>query len=197
MALVVAFATLLCVSASSLLYKWPRKQDLAFHSQAYILENQVTHARLLPAESTHSFTYPTISLLLSLNALESNSLDLAGGWIFGYGGKWGRLTGLRSKGYLTGQGETSRTIKDKLIQVLADRGHDGSLLEDAWIMTMPSLFGWEDINPLTVYLCYKPGGVFWIAVLEVRLAILSITDSSIETPLHRSTILLEKPMCIC
>ncbi|KAK7446978.1 hypothetical protein VKT23_014191 [Stygiomarasmius scandens] len=36
------------------------------------------------------------------------------------------------------------------------------------MMTMPSYLGFEGINPLTVYFCYKPGGVLWLVVLEVH-----------------------------
>jgi DUF1365 family protein len=136
-------------------------------SRAYILENQVTHIRLLPAESAHSFTYPTLSFLLPLNALETGSLDLFRGWVFGYGGELGRLTGLCSNRYLIEQGQ-NRSIKDKLVQILQERGYDGSLLEDTWMMTMPSFLGWAGINPLTVYFCYKSTGEYWITVLEVE-----------------------------
>ncbi|KAJ6554539.1 hypothetical protein B0H19DRAFT_1210883 [Mycena capillaripes] len=132
--------------------------------RAYVLENQVTHARLFPVGSTHAFTYPTLSLLLSLNALESHSLDLGHGWIFGYGGRWARLVGLRPAPYLTDNGGS---IRQRLEKVLLDRGFGGDL-EDAWMMTMPSLLGFEGINPLTVYFCYRPGGVFFLTVLEVH-----------------------------
>ncbi|KAJ6464266.1 hypothetical protein C8R47DRAFT_1026218, partial [Mycena vitilis] len=132
--------------------------------RGYILENSVTHARLFPAESTHAFTYPTLSLLLSLNALEDHSLDLGRGWIFGYGGRWARLVGLRPAPYLTDNGST---IRQRLEEVMLDRGF-GADLDDAWMMTMPSLLGFEGINPLTVYFCYRPGGVFFLTVLEVH-----------------------------
>ncbi|KAJ6457158.1 hypothetical protein C8R47DRAFT_172679 [Mycena vitilis] len=129
----------------------------ALAPRGYILENSVTHTRLFPVGSTHVFTYPTLSLLLSLNALEDHSLDLGRGWIFGYGGRWARLIGLRPAPYLTDNGGT---IRQRLEKVLLDRGF-GADLEDAWMMTMPSLkLGFEGINPLTVYFCYRPGGVF-------------------------------------
>ncbi|KAF7326679.1 hypothetical protein MVEN_02605100 [Mycena venus] len=134
------------------------------YPRGYILENQVIHARLVPVGSTHAFTYPTLSLLLSLNALESHSLDLGWGWIFGYGGRWARLVGLRPAPYLT---ENGGSIRQRLEKVLLDRGFGGEL-EDAWMMTMPSLLGFEGINPLTVYFCYRPGGQLFLAVLEVH-----------------------------
>ncbi|EPQ55867.1 hypothetical protein GLOTRDRAFT_138622 [Gloeophyllum trabeum ATCC 11539] len=135
---------------------------------AYILVNQVTHARLLPVESAHAFTYPTVSLLLPLKALEKNDLDLAGGWVFGYGGLYGRLTGLRPSGYLTDNENDGKFIWSKLARILEGRGYDSDALEDAWMMTMPSFLGYEGINPLTVYYCYKPEGQLWVVILEVH-----------------------------
>lgn len=166
-----------CLSLSAILYSRHRLNKSLKHiprSQAYIFENQVTHARLLPAESAHAFTYPTLSLFLSLDALESHSLDIARGWVFGYGGIWGRLVGLRSRPYLAGV-EDTRTIRGKLEALLEKRGFcgKGNRMEDAWIMTMPSLLGYEGINPLTVYFCYRLGS-FWLAVLEVRASLESL-----------------------
>lgn len=142
-------------------------------TKGYILENQVTHARLLPVESKHAFTYPSLSLLLSLNALEDHSLDLGQGWIFGYGGRWARLVGIRPAPYLSDNGGS---IRERLEKVLVDRGFADGGLEDAWMMTMPSLLGFEGINPLTVYFCYRPGGKFFLTVLEVS----SILGSYLE-----------------
>ncbi|KAJ7153496.1 hypothetical protein C8R43DRAFT_1002246 [Mycena crocata] len=133
--------------------------------RGYVLENQVTHARLFPVGSTHAFTYPSLSLLLSLNALEEHSLDLGHGWVFGYGGRWARLVGLRPTPYLTDNGGS---IRQRLEKVLLERGYLDGGLEDAWMMTMPSLLGFEGINPLTVYFCYRPGGKFFLTVLEVH-----------------------------
>ena len=164
-----ACVTVLCLSLSYVVYQSNRKINVHL-SQGYVLINQVTHARLLPAKSSHSFTYSTLSYLLSLNALENSSLDLARGLVFGYGGIWGRVTGLRSAPYLADHpGSPAQTIKEKLVQLLKDRAYmrHGDVLEDAWIMTMPSFLGFEGINPLTVYYCYKPRGKFWLTVLEV------------------------------
>ncbi|KZT03298.1 uncharacterized protein LAESUDRAFT_704910 [Laetiporus sulphureus 93-53] len=133
--------------------------------KAYILENTVSHCRLLPESSAHAFRYPTLSLLLSLNALEDHSLDLARGWLFGYGGIHGRLVGLRSSVYLA---KDARSIRNKLLGTLAVHGFDCTLFSDAWMMTMPSLLGFEGINPLTVYFCYNMSEQLWLVVLEVH-----------------------------
>lgn len=192
-----AGVAIFCFSLSAYLYKKSRSTSLdttnTVRPQAYILENQVTHARLLPPESAHAFTYPTLSLLMSIDALESRSLDIGKGWIFGYGGVLGRLVGLRSESYL-GHERDTRTIREKLTALLTARGFlaQDVFLEDAWIMTMPSFMGFEGINPLTVYFCYK-SGIFWLAVLEVRkyaLILLILTS----TLLTRFTIHLGRHM---
>ncbi|KAI0759044.1 hypothetical protein C8Q74DRAFT_1372913 [Fomes fomentarius] len=147
---------------------------------AYILENVVTHARLLPTPSAHDFAYPTLAFLLPLDALESHALDLGRGWLFGYGGTSWRVTGLRSAAYLspdapptrtgTGSGGRSRSIKEKLREVLTECGHDAARLGEAWMLTMPSYMGYEGINPLTVHYCYEKDGereLAWV-VLEIH-----------------------------
>ena len=148
--------TLVCVSLSSLLYTKSSRDTVNSRPQGYILQNQVTHSRLLPADSAHAFTYPTLSILVSLNALENSSLNLASGWIFSYGGIWGRLVGIRPDPYLTKSFGRACTIRSKLEAILKDRDYSNieEYFQDAWMMTMPSFLGFEGINPLTVYFCY-------------------------------------------
>ncbi|KAI0369243.1 hypothetical protein BV20DRAFT_997085 [Pilatotrama ljubarskyi] len=157
---------------------------------AYILENTVIHARLLPAPSTHAFTYPTLAFLLSLNALETHALDLGRGWLFGYGGTAWRLTGLRNGAYLLPDsynppralslptdGRAShgvKSLKAKLAEVLVLQRVDERRVQqwakegDAWMLTMPSYVGYEGINPLTVYFCYASEGTLEWIVLEIH-----------------------------
>lgn len=141
------------------------------HPLGYILENEVKHVRLLPVKAAHAFTYNTLSVLVSLDALERGDLDLGFGWIFSYGGLWWRLSGIRSAPYLTPDAGNSQTIRQKLERILKDCGfsHDdsGHRLGDSWMLTMPSYLCLEGINPLTVYFCYQPGGELWLVVLEV------------------------------
>jgi DUF1365 family protein len=167
--------------------------DSRHMSAAYILESKVWHARHLPKESAHSFTYPTLSLLLSLSHLESHALDIGGSALFGYNPSDTRfsrvrLAGIRpgaylqdveaelnvgarlSRGGLTSHDGKERftTIRRKLVQVLCRFGHDSELLAGVWMLTMPSYMGVEGINPLTVYYCYKKDEeTVWIVVLEV------------------------------
>ncbi|KXN83992.1 hypothetical protein AN958_00639 [Leucoagaricus sp. SymC.cos] len=135
--------------------------------QGYIVENRVTHIRGLPISSSHAFRYSTLSFLLGLNALESGQLDLGSGFVFSYGGRWGRLLGLRSQPYLNTLSNSS--IRCKLEDQF--RGHhmlqEDETFQDAWIFTMPSILGFEGINPLTVYFCYKDQ-TLWTVVLEIH-----------------------------
>ncbi len=142
--------------------------------RGYVLRNKVTHQRLLPEPSSHRFVYPTVCLLVSLSALEKGALDIGRGLLFGYGGLFGRLTGLRPDPYLTAGGSKGNgsTIHGRLIHVLTPRfANAAELLVDSWMMTMPSLLGFEGINPLTVYFCYNSAGDFWLCVLEVRVSL--------------------------
>ncbi|KAI0354321.1 hypothetical protein OH77DRAFT_1405638 [Trametes cingulata] len=157
---------------------------------AYILENTVTHARLLPTPSTHAFTYPTLAFLLSLNALEAHALDLGRGWLFSYGSTAWRLTGLRSGAYLLPDSyrapsplspssdapasKNVKSIKTKLADVLIlqrvdeTRVREWAATGDAWMLTMPSYLGYEGINPLTVYFCYAQDGTLEWVVFEIH-----------------------------
>lgn len=149
-------------------------------ASAYILENRVHHTRSLPPESAHSFTYPTLSLLLSLSHLEAGILDLGGGILFEYNkrGKtrWRlRVLTIRPQPYLqdspgsSTKGKESPSIRSKLEMVLRRFDYDATLLDGVWMLTMPCYLGVEGINPLTVHFCYKHGETrLWLVVLEVR-----------------------------
>jgi DUF1365 family protein len=139
-------------------------------SHGYVIRNKVTHHRLLPQPASHTFNYSTLFFLVSLNALETHSLDLGRSWIFGYGGIYGRITGLRAAAYLQAD-EHMTSIKRKLCQVLRLRGMPEKDLEDAWMLTMPSYLGFEGINPLTIYYCYRNGGEPWVVILEVSIVV--------------------------
>lgn len=148
---------------------------------AYVLENIVSHNRLLPREAAHAFAYPTLALLVSLSHLEDHSLDIAHGRILHYnrnGKRWWipRLLSIRPGAYLedvlTACAKDTHseppTIRVKLESVLSRYGHDASQLSSVWMMTMPSYMGIEGINPLTVYYCYQNGSTeLWLVVLEV------------------------------
>ncbi|KAI0081387.1 hypothetical protein K474DRAFT_1587678 [Panus rudis PR-1116 ss-1] len=161
---ILASVGLLYLAVQKPLFWWLRGTPCAPHT-GYILHNTTTHARFLPKESSHSFTYPILGLFVSLNALENHELDLAKGWLFGYGPGRGRITGLRSSAYL---GAGTASIKDKLQEALRERGFDPASLDDAWLLTMPSYLGFEGINPLSVYFCYTAQQQLSLVVLEVH-----------------------------
>lgn len=163
--------TSFCLASSAYLYLLhhrrttpPLRSSLA---EGYILTNQVTHARLLPVTSKHAFSYHTLSLLLSLSALENGSLNIGwGGIVFGYPGIWGRVCGLRPETYVRDYGNRRTAIRSKLADLLKP---SGMKLGEVWMMTMPSFLGFEGINPLTVYFCYDEGKAdVWGLVLEVH-----------------------------
>lgn len=145
-------------------------RDAHEHSiPGYIVQNRLTHSRLLPKESTHAFVYSTPYLLVSLNAVESRTLDLGYGWLFGYGGVSFRVTGLRASTYLQPATFPGQTIKQKIEELLERKGYESvqETLEDVWMLTMPSYCGYDGMNPLTVYYAYKKDGTPWLVVLEV------------------------------
>ncbi|KAH9969988.1 hypothetical protein BGW80DRAFT_1176686 [Lactifluus volemus] len=162
-----------CLGLSYVLYSpnIPRPHDYKTSPRAYVLHSITTHARLLPADSRHAFTYPVLSLILPLSALESARLSLLNGFLFSYGGTYGRILGLRSAKYLFDDGGKVPSIRTKLIKALDDFGVGDAeeQLDDAWILTMPSYCGYEGLNPLTVYFCYrKDNRRLWIVVLEIH-----------------------------
>lgn len=171
---VIAFVSvLLSVFLLPLWYSGGVKVSSRSHLAAFIIENHVSHARLLPKRAKHSFAYPILQFLVSLDALESGRLDLARGRLFGYGGtRFPRVTGLRPSAYLQASGCEGYSIKEKLRKLLDESAeNDNNILRDAWMLTMSSFVGFEGINPLTVYFCYRDAqssdNCPWAVVLEV------------------------------
>lgn len=170
------FVSLSCLGLFYVIYSFSRAPSLhnvRTSPQAYILHSITSHARYLPVESRHAFTYPVLSLFLPLSALESGQLSLLNGFLFSFGGIHGRILGLRSAGYIYDDGGKEPSIRKKLVEALGQFGigHAGEQLDDAWILTTPSYCGFEGINPLTVYFCYRKGcPQLWIVVLEVSVS---------------------------
>ena len=167
--------SLSCLGLSYAIYAFshfpsPHTDSARTSPQAYILRSTTSHARFLPVDSRHAFSYPVLSLLLPLSALESGQLSLLNGFLFSFGGIHGRILGMRSAGYLYDDCGREPSIRKKLGEALGQFGIEptGEQMDDAWILTMPSYCGFEGINPLTVYFCYrKDGPELWIVVLEV------------------------------
>ena len=145
--------------------------------KGFVLSNAVTHKRFIP--TTHHFVYRTVSLLLSLDDLEQRRLDVASGWLFGYGSR-ANLWGIRHQAYLaepttpfSPSPAPLPTIRQRLEAVLRQRSWNPDDIGDVWLATMPSFLGFEGINPLTVYYVYRKKtddrvSSLWLVVLEVR-----------------------------
>ncbi|KAF5339607.1 hypothetical protein D9611_011476 [Ephemerocybe angulata] len=187
----IALLAIVAFTFMSTLYHGKRTQDGAKQPQGYILHASVTHGRYLPVESKHAFTYPALYKLVSLGALESGSLNVgfrsSWAWAFGYGNPKRRITSINPGGYLSSGREAEKgTILDRLDEILrrelreslSSTGFEEGLeplVDDAWMLTMPSFLGWEGINPLTVYFVYSRRGVqpedealFRYVVLEIH-----------------------------
>lgn len=183
--------SLSCLGLSYVLYasslaRTPSRDNARVFPPAYILHSTTSHARFLPADSRHAFTYPVLSLLLPLSALESGRLSLLNGFLFSFGGIYWRILGMRSAGYLHDDSGREPSIRRKVINALRDFGieHAEEQMDDAWILTMPSYCGFEGINPLIVYFCYrKDQPKLWILILEV-----SIFRSPVESGDHLVTL---------
>jgi hypothetical protein len=74
-----------------------------------------------------------LSLLLPLSPLSSAHLSLLNGFLFSYGGIYGRILGMRSAGYLFDSGGRVPSTQAKLIKALGDFGvqHVGEQPDDA------------------------------------------------------------------
>lgn len=163
------FGTLLAILLATVVPAYHSEHDHA--GAAYIINGSTSHVRFLPTESKHSFTYPTLSLLVSLRDLELNNLDL--GWrklLFAYAPKRFSLTALSPDSYLQDDSSTKGvSMVQKIYRLLDDRCMNAAAdqLGDIWTMTMPSLLGFVGVNPLTVHFCYdKKSLALLLTILE-------------------------------
>lgn len=138
-----------------------RKDDLP----SLLIPSYTSHARLLPTPTKHAFSYPLIYLGVDIDALEDGRLDLPMRMLSYGGSPMSKVLGLRSMNYLT-PGE--RSLRHKLNTLLSERGMTQDRIGRAWMVTMPSLLGFESINPLTVWYVYDIGGALSCVILEVH-----------------------------
>lgn len=130
-----------------------------------LIPSYTSHARLLPVPSRHTFSYPLIYLGVDIDALETGAVDLPGR-LFRYGGSpRSKILGLRSFNYLT---PGSATLRQKLNSLLIEHGFSQKDMVKAWMVSMPSLLGFEGINPLTVWYVYNQDRVLSCIILEVH-----------------------------
>lgn len=113
-----------------------------------------SHARFLPHPARHAFSYPLLYLGVDIDSLEAGSVDI--GRVVKYGGSPStKILGLRSDGYLEkGPG----TLRQKVNSLLEERGAREDEVGRVWLVTIPSFVGFEGINPLSVWFCYKRNG---------------------------------------
>ncbi|ORY48835.1 hypothetical protein BCR35DRAFT_285076 [Leucosporidium creatinivorum] len=148
------------------LYNTPPLPSNSIHAHLY--RARTAHARYLPIEAKHVFSYPVLFFGLDLDALESGEIEM--GRLFGFNPRGWRLTALRSRVYLE-PGKGTEGIREKLWRHLEQRGVREEQAKRVYTVTMPGLVGLQDINPLTVHYCYseeeKVGRKLEVVVLEV------------------------------
>lgn len=148
------------------LYNTPPLPSSSIH--AHIYRARTAHARYLPVEAKHVFSYPVLFFGVDLDALEGGKLEL--GRLFGFNPRGWRLTAMRSRVYLE-PGKDGKGIREKLWGHLEQRGVREEQARRVYTVTMPGLAGLQDINPLTVHYCYSEvkeiGRKLEVVVLEV------------------------------
>ncbi|ODN80998.1 hypothetical protein L202_03107 [Cryptococcus amylolentus CBS 6039] len=144
------------------------KQENALPS--YLYTSKVYHKRKIPSLAHHAFTSPAIFLCADIDALQDGALD-APLRVVRQGGHPGtKVVGLKSHKYL-GSGDAS--YRTKLEALLERYGVRAEEVGKVWMTTMPSLLGFEGLNPLTTWYVYgkakdgQRGELKWL-VLEVH-----------------------------
>lgn len=119
--------------------------------RAHLYRAHTAHARFLPTEAKHIFSYPVLFFGIDLKELEDGKLDM--GRLFGYIPSGWRLTALRPDGYL--DATPGKGLREKLWAHLDRHGVGRELARTIYTVTMPAYLGMEGINPLTVHFCYS------------------------------------------
>ena len=137
-----------------------RKQPDPTSLPSLVIPSYTSHSRLLPSESKHSFSYPLLYIGVDVDSLSAGELNI--GRLFRYGVRpWTTVLGLRGDGYLSAGKESLRCKVEKFLA-------DGDQIGRVWLVTMPSLLGWEGHNPLSVWYIYDLAGKLDRVVLEVH-----------------------------
>jgi DUF1365 family protein len=132
----------------------------------HIYQTTTDHARFLPVESRHRFSYKTLVVGCDLAALDNGKLDI-GRW-FASGKR--ALLSIHSSGYVYADAGVS--IRDKLLLTLAARGVEQAP-DRIYTTSMPAYLGWEGINPLVVHYCYTRA--LDTEALELDLVVLEVS----------------------
>lgn len=146
-----------------------------------VIPSYTTHARLLPAPSKHAFSYPLLYLGVDVDSLETGRLDLPGRLLRYGGSPRTKLLGLRSDGYLKAGSDGLRRKLEALLSKHKVKAQDVGRI---WLVTMPSYFGYEGINPLSVWYVYRFGNKSGLlaVVLEVHNTFGEKSVISVELP---------------
>jgi len=99
------------------------------------------------------------------------------GFLFGAGtSSWTKLTNIRPAAYLTDDGVQGKNLAEQFREFVKLRGLDVNAgdVRDAWLLTRPSYFGFEGINPLSVWFCYSGDHRLNMVLLEVSMIDLSV-----------------------
>lgn len=131
----------------------------------HIYHATTQHARFLPTPAKHVFSYPVLFFGFDLDSLERNQLDL-GRWFAFRPARW-CLTSIDPEVYFEPSKEDKRGIRSKLDGHLEARGIGQDRRKSVYTVTMPSLAGWTEINPLTVHFTYSEERRLEVVVLEV------------------------------
>ena len=142
----------------------PKIQSTSTSLPSLLIPSYTSHARFLPTPSKHAFSYPLIYIGVDVDEVEKGHLDLPGR-LFSYGGSpWSTVLGLRSNNYLT---PGKNDFRAKLDELLTSQGIDRSQAEKVWLVSMPSLLGFEGLNPLAVWYTYDSDRRLTTVILEV------------------------------
>ncbi|WRT69206.1 uncharacterized protein IL334_006190 [Kwoniella shivajii] len=111
-----------------------------------------THGRYLPVTAKNAFTYSVLYLGVDIDSLESGSLDLPFNVVKYGGNPLTKLIGLRSRNYLS---DGDQGFRVKLENLLDKYGIEKDDIGKVWLVTLPSLAGWEGPNPLSTWFIYR------------------------------------------
>ena len=131
-------------------YNSPQLPLEQIHGHLY--HARTAHARFLPIQAKHVFSYPVLFFGVDVDALEAGKLEL--GRLFGYNPSNWRWTAIRSRGYFE-PGQELQGIREKLWKHLESRGVLRDQVRKIYTVTMPALAGLQDINPLTIHYTYS------------------------------------------
>nr|ODN90544.1 hypothetical protein L203_01653 [Cryptococcus depauperatus CBS 7841] len=121
---------------------------------AYLFPAVASHGRHLPVSGRNAFAYPVLFIGADLDALEEGSVDEPFRLIHYGGNPMKKVLGIRPTRYLF-SGENS--IRSKLEKLLEKQGIAREMIGRIWVHTMPSILGFEGINPLNVFYVYGLG----------------------------------------